>query len=68
MKRKRKKRAPRAKVLHTKTINFTLREYASIQMYAHNHAHGMTCAEAVAEGTYIANQLKAITQFQKETL
>lgn len=59
-KRKRTKTlAPRTII---KTINFTLREHASIQIFAQNIMNGMTSGEAIAYATELANKLKQIRQ------
>lgn len=60
---KRKRRKTTTKRVPKKIIQFTLREYATIQIYAHNMTQGITTGEAIASGTELAKKLKQINQF-----
>jgi len=57
---KRKKKIVRKGVVHLKQINFTLREYAAIQIFSRNWLSGISINEAINQATELQSKLKQI--------
>jgi hypothetical protein len=59
-KRKRRTKKRKTPIVHLKTVNFTLREFAAIMIYAQNKINGVSMGDAIADATELQKQLKQI--------